>query len=165
MLTPSCLPKGDTVFRHSYAPASPREKWLPFAVSDALVLNTTLLITALNLSGLRGLPISPDVLYYKGHTIKLINERLSIPSQFAADSTITAVASLAHLEVYLLSLSKLALINAPLSLCLPYPQNLAGTPESAKMHMDGLEAMINSRGGFDTIEQHSIARRIAAWSV
>ena len=45
-------------------------------------------------------------------------------------------------------------------------QNLAGVHESAKMHMDGLEAIVNSRGGLRGIGSSSkhLIRRQAAWS-
>lgn len=94
----------------------------------------------------------------------MINERFRNPAQFSADATICAVASMAHLEV----------INFPpiqnhndfqryhTYSCF---QNLAGTPEGAKMHIDGLETMINAKGGFGTIDPDNISRRLSAWSV
>ena len=45
-------------------------------------------------------------------------------------------------------------------------QNLAGVHESAKMHMDGLEAIVNCRGGLRGIgsSSNNLIRRQAAWS-
>jgi hypothetical protein len=76
---------GDKIFRHSYAPVTPREKWLPFAASDATFLNATLFVSSLNICGLKGIPLSPDVFYFKGETIREINKRLGDPKMMASD--------------------------------------------------------------------------------
>lgn len=80
----------------------PREGWLSFAITDTAVLSTILFIAALDIAGLRGTAESSDILYWKGETIRVINSRLGDPVQMATDGTITAVAALSHLEVYLL---------------------------------------------------------------
>jgi hypothetical protein len=68
-------------------------------LSDAAFLNTTLFVSALNICGLKGIPLSPDVFYFKGETIRIINERLGDSREKATDGMIGAVASLAHLGV------------------------------------------------------------------
>jgi hypothetical protein len=58
-----------------------------------------LFIAALDIAGLRGKSDSPDIMYWKGETIRTINARLGDSKKMATDGTIAAVASLAHLEV------------------------------------------------------------------
>jgi len=59
----------------------------------------TLFVTALNLCGLQGRSLSPDVFFYKGQTISKINENLGDQKRSVSDGMIAAVASLALLEV------------------------------------------------------------------
>ena len=153
---------GDKVFRYSRSPPTPREKWLPFALSDAAFLNATLFVSALNICGLQGIPVSPDVFYFKGETIRIINERLGNVKEMASDGMIGAVASLAHLEVSSV-FGMLSATTLNISLTILIAQNLAGTQEGAKTHMDGLEAMVKSRGGLQALGSYGIPRRQAAW--
>lgn len=44
-------------------------------------------------------------------------------------------------------------------------QNLEGTPDGAKAHMDGLEVLVASRGGLRRLRGYGIPRRLAAWLV
>jgi hypothetical protein len=89
----------DQVVRHSRGLPGPREEWLSFAISDSAVLYMVLFIAALDIAGLRGTSSSPDILHWKGQTIRVINERLGNSNEAALGGTIAAVASLAHLEV------------------------------------------------------------------
>ncbi|KAG0650437.1 hypothetical protein D0Z07_3150 [Hyphodiscus hymeniophilus] len=119
---------------------NPREKWLPLAVFDKAFFNATLFVSALNICGIQGIPVSSDVFFFKGETIRVINERFEYSNKYVSDGTIAAVASLAQLE------------------------NMSGSSEAAKIHMDGLEAMVKSRGGLQALGSFGIPRRQAAWS-
>lgn len=63
------------------------------------MLSTILFISSLDIAGLCGKAENSDVFYWKGETIRAINERLGEPKHVAADGTIAAVACLSHLEV------------------------------------------------------------------
>lgn len=89
----------EKVFRHSYAPVHPREKWLSFAVSDPAVLSATLFTSALSLCLLRGKSSSTEVVYYLGETIRQINRSLSDPMRRVTDANIAAVTCLTLFEV------------------------------------------------------------------
>jgi hypothetical protein len=67
---------GDKVFWHSYSPPTPREKWLPSAVSDAAFLNTKLFVSALNVCGLKGILSAPTCFILKAKRFVSIKERL-----------------------------------------------------------------------------------------
>ena len=85
--------------KETYNPFFPKKGWLPFAVSDAIVLNTVLFIAALSHCAIRGYPLGPDIFYFKGETIKLINNKLKERGEKATDALILSVACLAHIEV------------------------------------------------------------------
>jgi len=55
------------------APAWPRKQWLTIATSDAAILYTTLFVTAFNLCIRHDKPFSPEVFFYKGEAIKLMD--------------------------------------------------------------------------------------------
>ena len=101
----------DKIVRHSRGLPGPRERWLSFAVSDPAVLRMLLFIAALNIAGLRAKSDSPDIIYWKGETIRTINDRLRDTKEMATDGTIAAVASLAHLEVSLGRFYRLAVAD------------------------------------------------------
>jgi hypothetical protein len=78
-----------------------------------------LFIAALDIAGLCGKSSSSDIMYWKEETIRTINARLGDSKKMATDGTITAVASLAHLEVsfdYFTFIALLELIPAPESI-------------------------------------------------
>ena len=64
-----------------------------------MALNTVLFIAALSYCAIQGYPLGPDIFYYKGETIKLINDRLKDRNERTTDAMIVAVACLAHIEV------------------------------------------------------------------
>ena len=70
----------------------------PSAISDTTSLNSTLFVTALNLVGLQGKPLSRDEIYYKGEIIEVVSERLGDPIQASSDGTMCPVAAVAHLD-------------------------------------------------------------------
>ncbi|KAG4415687.1 hypothetical protein IFR04_011192 [Cadophora malorum] len=47
--------------------------------------------------------------------------------------------------------------------CLALFEQLTGSTSSARLHMDGLEAMVKTRGGIDAIRQGSHARKLTTW--
>ncbi|KAG9236250.1 hypothetical protein BJ875DRAFT_235400 [Amylocarpus encephaloides] len=126
------------VFRHSYASPHPREKWLPFAFTDPLLLQATLFISAMSRAVLHGKTFGTDVLFHKEMTMVLLQKRLADTSQRASDATICAVSCLILLE------------------------DLGASQHGATVHMNGLEAMVKSRGGLQSLSR--FARVLSIWT-
>ncbi|PVH85817.1 hypothetical protein DL98DRAFT_568113 [Cadophora sp. DSE1049] len=125
----------DAVFSETSSPVNPRKEYLSFVMTDAALLHATLSHSAVRHNILHGLP-SPDSVYHKAKAIQIVNHRLRKPVPECTDATITAVACLALFE------------------------QLTGSTSSAKLHMDGLEAMVNTRGGIAAIRQGSHVRKL-----
>lgn len=128
------------------------------AFRDPAFLHATLFHSALNLCRVHGTSFSRDVFYHHGESIRIINQRLKDPNfRQVSDITILTVACLIHFEV------------GKAHSCLPVSvpsqayrhQILADygfngvkngmDKQEAKVHMDGLEAMINGRGGLKKV--------------
>ena len=73
--------------------------WVPYAMADPVLFLATLSFAAVHLDVLRGQDISPGTLFYKGETIRMINQRLASPTHTLTNTTIGAVAMLAAVEV------------------------------------------------------------------
>ncbi|KAE9381097.1 hypothetical protein N431DRAFT_392008 [Stipitochalara longipes BDJ] len=129
------------IFKPSYAPLFRKEDLLSFAITDPASLHSLLVHSALNLRGIGQLKHDPDMLYHQGETIRLINDRLGdVGQQFASDATISTVVNMTHLEI------------------------LSGDSSGTKIHMDGLEALVKSRGGIQGLESHPLTRKLAMWT-
>ncbi|KAG4437889.1 hypothetical protein IFR05_006608 [Cadophora sp. M221] len=128
----------DSVFSETFSPVNPRKEYLPFVMTDAALLHATLSHSSVRHDLLLGIP-SPDSVYHKAKAIQIVNQRLRMPVPECTDTTITAVACLALFE------------------------QLTGPISRAKIHMDGLEAMVDTRGGITAIRQGSHARKLTTW--
>jgi hypothetical protein len=42
-------------------------------------------------------------------------------------------------------------------------QILSGELSGIKIHMDGLEALVKSRGGIQSLESHPLTRKVVMW--
>ncbi|PMD37181.1 hypothetical protein L207DRAFT_514502 [Hyaloscypha variabilis F] len=127
-----------TVFAESDCPVNPRKDWIPFAMQDPALLHATLLFSAWQLATLHGNLPTPEVMYHKEESIRWLNKSLLKPNHIPTDSTIAVVACLTKVE------------------CLA--ANLSGI----KLHMDGLETLVGSRGGIEALPD-SNPRRLATW--
>lgn len=78
---------------------NPKNEWLKYALSDPVLFHATLLISSVHLALLQGGILGEEVFYYKGETIRLVNDRLGDPEHGATDATIGAVACLTVIEV------------------------------------------------------------------
>ncbi|KAL2071175.1 hypothetical protein VTL71DRAFT_12410 [Oculimacula yallundae] len=102
--------------------------------TDPALFHSILYLVALHLDLKYGLADSPAGLYHGSEAFRLINERLREPSGVFSDVTIAAVAML----------------------------NLNGRYELSEMHKQGLEKMIQMRGGVHVL--HGVFQRIVTWS-
>lgn len=70
-----------------------------FAVTDAALLHTTLVISALHLALLRGKTFSVDAFRHQRDAVKILVEKLNDPTLNSTDATILAISCLALIEV------------------------------------------------------------------
>lgn len=73
--------------------------WVPQAVSEPILLLSTVNFAALHLERRQGRSSSPQILADKLEIIRLVNARLECPDEAVSDETIGAVAMLAAAEV------------------------------------------------------------------
>lgn len=126
------------------------------AMTDPSFLHATLFHSALNLCRLRGTTFSRDVYYHHGESIRIINRRLSDPKFWkVSDVTLLTVACLLHFEVccppcHLFPAKLIGQILADFA----FNGVRAGLEtHEAKIHFDGLQAMVNGRGGLEKISK------------
>ncbi|TVY62891.1 hypothetical protein LSUE1_G009195 [Lachnellula suecica] len=87
---------------------------------------------------LHGRPFGRAVFYHHGKSIQLLNGSLKDANGPATDEAITTVTCLTLLEA------------------------LGASPETSKIHINGLEAMVKSRGGLQGM-RNGIAKKLATW--
>lgn len=80
---------------------NPDGTWISFAITDMVVLHSTMAIVAWHLDQVCGIPESLDTLRQKGDAIMLMNTRLCNPDQAkqVSDGIVAAVALFAIFEV------------------------------------------------------------------
>ncbi|KAH7363780.1 hypothetical protein BKA65DRAFT_545694 [Rhexocercosporidium sp. MPI-PUGE-AT-0058] len=125
------------------------------AMADPSFLHATLFHSALNLCRLRGTTFSRDVYYHHGESIRIINRRLSDPNFWkASDVTLLTVACLLHFEI----LADFGFNGVRAGL----------ETNEAKIHFDGLQAMVNGRGGLEKISTEFLSGKststFVAWT-
>jgi hypothetical protein len=80
-------------------PVNSKEEWIKFAVTDAALLHTTLVISALHVALLRGQEFSVDAFRHQGAAVNILNDRLNDPILSSTDSTILSISCLALIDV------------------------------------------------------------------
>lgn len=94
--------------------------WLPFILSDQLLLQSTLFYSSAYLSALHP-PASHEIARYKGEALSLLNRRLADPGHIVTDVTIATVLLFIHQSI------------------------VSGNEAHTLTHMDGLEMMLKIR--------------------
>ena len=131
-----------------WCPVSGQILWLPFALSDELAFTATMYSWSVGVgSRLLGkaastwLESNQDIMRYRVSTISLVNARISNPEDVVKDQTNAAVTIVAHLEL------------------------LYGTRQAATLHMNGLKALIELRGGLSsfTTPFQLLLQRLLSW--
>lgn len=105
--------------------------WLPFILSDQLLLQSTLFYTSVYLSALHP-PASHEIARYKGEALSLLNRRLADPRHAVTDVTIATVLLFIHQSI------------------------VSGNEAHTRTHMDGLEKMLKIRGSRSNPEVQEI---------
>ncbi|KAL2072879.1 hypothetical protein VTL71DRAFT_12222 [Oculimacula yallundae] len=125
------------------------------AMTDPSFLHATLFHSALNLCRLRGTTFTRDVYYHHAESIRIVNRRLSDPRFWkVSDITLLTVACLLHFEI----LADFGFNGVRAGL----------KTHEAKIHFDGLEAMVNGRGGLEKVSKEfqsgKSASTFVAWT-
>jgi len=83
----------------SLTPSSPRVSWLPFALNHAPLFYATCLAAVVHLDRVKPLGDQRKLLWYKVETMRLANEKMSIPSEGASDQMIMVALILLYFNV------------------------------------------------------------------
>lgn len=141
-------------FKHTYpsdvmTTKAKKDIAMRHAMTDPSFLHATLFHSALNLCRLRGTSFSRDVYYHHGESIRIINRRLSDPKFWkVSDITLLTVACLLHFEI----LADFGFNGVRAGL----------ETHEAKIHFDGLQAMVNGRGGLEKISKEFVSGKSAS---
>lgn len=73
--------------------------WISAAIANPSLFNLTLFACAIHEAALRGRNESPESIFYKTETIRILNECLDDPELALADETLAAVLLLTHIVV------------------------------------------------------------------
>jgi len=73
--------------------------WISAAIANPSLFNLTLFACAIHEAALRGNRESPESIYYKTETIRILNDCLDDPELALADETLAAVLLLTHIVV------------------------------------------------------------------
>jgi len=135
--------------RWPWCPINGQGMWSPFALSDQLVFHATMYSWGMHFrarfSGQEGvyfLNRNPEIIRHKLAAISMINARLSDPQQAVRDETLAAVAALTNMEL------------------------VFGTKDEATKHMNGLQVLVNMRGGLLSMDTgvQLLLQRLISWN-
>ncbi|RDW69606.1 hypothetical protein BP6252_08626 [Coleophoma cylindrospora] len=116
----------------------PKHSWMPEAMHHQALFHATLLCAAVHLTRIN--PSAGDqlaLLWYKGETIRLANEKLNIPEERATDQMLLTVLILLYFNVG------------------------GGDPDEYEAHLRGINQMIVLRGGLQNLG--STRRMVLKW--
>ncbi|KAE9362796.1 hypothetical protein N431DRAFT_357902, partial [Stipitochalara longipes BDJ] len=129
----------DALFGSWYTPVTTafsikKEEFISFAISDPALLHATLAHLAMTFCN------PEDMFYHIGQAINLVNKRISDSSHESITmETIFAIVCLTSLELR------------------------SGSVASIKIHLDGLEALVEGKGGMQSIARDKIATVLLYW--
>lgn len=117
-------------------------------MANPALFNATLFVSSTHLEGLHGRRESSESLFYKLETIRVLNDVIKDPELAVADETIAAVLLLGNIIVRPLSSSQSK--TAQQSKLTPGSQSIIGEPGEVDAHLNGLQKMVNLRGGIES---------------
>jgi hypothetical protein len=147
----------------SWLMVSLRKTWFSLSIQDPAFFHCSLSYYAGNFYQDLKQPDSGVILQYRTISINLVNERLGNLQYGVSDGTIGTVAGMSLYEV-----SVSPVFSNVVELCLQsvltnHGQSYMGTLSSAKLHINGLEQMVNLRGGFQKAQFSMPLQRLLAW--
>jgi Fungal specific transcription factor domain len=130
--------------QRSWCPINAQGPWFAFAMRDELMFHVTLYHWLLKFNDRANtfLTRHPRYMKHKLAAIRLVNQRLTDPIEATKDESLAAVTALASAETGF------------------------GTKEEAKHHMDGLEILVEMRGGIECLEgiMEGVLQNFIAWN-
>jgi len=118
-------------------------RWLSLAMTDAALFHSLLCGSALYMDTLAGRKESLETSKHMKEAVCLLSKRLQEPESGLSESTLVAVAHLADFEVSNGLDSEGTVVDKV--------QCMAGNFKNWNLHMDGLQKMVQLRGGFITL--------------
>ncbi|KAF2809470.1 uncharacterized protein BDZ99DRAFT_463264 [Mytilinidion resinicola] len=125
--------------QNSFA-VNPEGSFFAFAISDATILNAILTMVAQHFHLSHGMDETAEVSYYRNEAIRMINQRLVAGDAPPDDALIGAVALLANCETS------------------------NGSAEGSSIHINGLNQMVQLRGGILAFEENAVLQRVLTWT-
>jgi hypothetical protein len=129
----------------SWCPVSGQSAWFPFAINDQLLFHATMYNWTMHFADAAhggSFASHPGNMRHKLIAIHMINEKLSDPVEAVRDENLGAV---------------VAIINAEVAY---------GSAEESERHMAGLRAMVDMRGGIETLGDGigGLLQRLVGWT-
>lgn len=128
----------------SWCPVNGRGIWFNFALKDELLFHATMYHWGMHFvrTNLDFHFRNPEIIEHKLASFHMINQRLSDNKGTVTDETLAAVAAIVNIEISF------------------------GSREEAKKHMNGLETMIDMKGGIEKIKGSidGVLQRFIGWN-
>ena len=129
----------------SWCPVSGQSAWFPFAINDQLLFHATLYNWAMHFADAThdgSFARHPGIMRHKLNAIHMINEKLSDPVEAVRDENLGAVVAIINVEV------------------------AYGSAKESERHMAGLRAMVDMRGGIETLGDGigGLLQRLVGWT-
>jgi hypothetical protein len=129
----------------SWCPVNGQSAWFSFAVHDQLLFHATLYNWAVHFADAahdRSFATHPGIMRHKLIAIHMINEKLSDPVEAVRDESLGAVVTIINAEI------------------------AYGSAEESESHMAGLRAMVDMRGGVETLGDGigGLLQRLIDWT-
>ncbi|KAK9237770.1 hypothetical protein V1525DRAFT_402880 [Lipomyces kononenkoae] len=118
-----------------------RDVWFPLDLSNASSFNTVMAHSAAHLASLQGAMDSLDALTYKAEALRILNIWLHDPIKSLSDEAFAAVVRLLTFERYW------------------------GCEQEWRIHRDGLQRMIEARGGLVALQDNWRVGLVVCWVV
>lgn len=114
--------------------------WIPFVLTDVVLLNAILLLSAADLTMRKGdASITIDLITLRGMALRKINERIQDTFKSQSDEVFGAILVLAQYEV------------------------LFGDIDTYQTHMSGLQRLVQVRGGISALGLDGVLARMLLW--
>ena len=129
----------------SWCPISGQSAWFPSAVNDQLLFHATMYNWAMHFADAandEAFARQPGIMRHKLTAIHMINEILFDPAEAVRDESLGAVVAIINVEV------------------------AYGSAEESARHMAGLRAMVDMRGGIETLSDGigGLLQRLVGWT-
>ena len=128
----------------SWCPVNGQSLWFPYAMNDPLLFHATMYNFSMHFNNVVPdfIDLNPGVLVHKQQAILMINDRISDPIEAVKDENVASVVAMVCIEI------------------------AYGSAEDAAKHMKGLAALIDMRGGIESLKSGigGLLQRLTGWT-